>query len=91
MSIKDFVAKVGVNPYFIAFNAHCGTTAFLTLCTRGSAWFIVVALALAAYKEFVFDAQNEVPKQTTLDNLTDWLGYAAGAVLGKFAAIIMEL
>jgi hypothetical protein len=86
MSLASFIAKTGTNPYFIAFNAHCWSAYALVVTVP---WHVTAALAvaaLAAVKEFWFDATYEVPKQTSLDNLTDWVGYAAGAVLAVVAA-----
>lgn len=79
--IKDMIAKVGVNPYFIAFNAHCWFAfAVMTFLPYWPTLF--VGFVLAGVKEFYFDANFERPHQTFFDNLTDFLGYAAGLLIG---------
>lgn len=85
MSVSSFIARVGVNPYWITANAHFWFAAALVLGTHllgGNAQIAVAIIAIAAAaKEFWFDARYEVPKQTFLDNATDFAGYVAGAVL----------
>jgi hypothetical protein len=87
MSLTSWIAKLGVNPTFIAQNAHCWfaysvlITAHLLFPDLAFAWLALPALALAAIKEFWFDASNEVPKQTFADNATDFSGYVLGVVL----------
>jgi 1,4-dihydroxy-2-naphthoate octaprenyltransferase len=81
VSLSSFIARLGVNPIWIAANAHVWFAAFaVTIGLRHVPWWLLVpvALALAALKEFVFDAQREVPKQTFKDNLTDFAGYVLG-------------
>jgi hypothetical protein len=85
MSLSSVIAKIGVNPFFIAFNAHAWF-AFSIVSTFYSKWMVAAALLATFIKEFWFDATYEVPKQTFEDNLTDWLGYCSGiglAVLTK--------
>ena len=43
---------------------------------------VVGGLALAAVKEYGYDARFESPHQTFLMNTTDFLGYALGIALG---------
>lgn len=82
MSISSFVARVGSNPQFVAFNAHWGcTTIFLAALHK---WAhppmlpLILGVVLAAgVKEFWFDAREEAD-QTFLDNLEDFLGYMVG-------------
>lgn len=84
MSLSTFVARVGVNPMFIAAMAHAGVANFVVTVAihHVSPWIVApLVLGVAAWKEFWFDARNEVPKQTFEDNLTDWLGYAAGTII----------
>ena len=78
--VKDFVAKTGVKPEFVAFNAHWGF-AFALMTFMPSWWTFAVIVALAAVKEFWFDANYEVPKQTNFDNWTDFAGYLFGVCL----------
>ena len=91
MSLASWIAKLGMNPTFIAQNAHCWfaysvlMTAHLLFPTLAFAWLALPALILAAIKEFWFDATNEVPKQDFSDNATDFSGYALGVVLSAVA------
>jgi hypothetical protein len=83
MSISTWVARIGSNSQFVAFNAHWGVTYFLlhVASPYASLWVLIpIVLLVAAIKEFWFDAKNEA-NQTFLDNLEDWLGYAVGCVL----------
>ena len=88
MSLDALAAKVGTNPYWIAANAHFWFA--FALVVFFPSWYVVgLGLFLAAWKEFLFDAQNETaPKQTAFDNWTDFAGYAGGLILG---AIKMHL
>ena len=83
--LTAWIAAIGVNPYWIAFNAHWGF-AFALVTFLPSWWTVAAGAALAAAKEFVFDARNEVPKQTALDNWSDFAGYLAGLGLGAWHA-----
>lgn len=85
-TLSAFVAKVGVNPYWIAFNAHFWFAAFLVLAAGGARWAFYGVIIAAALKEFWFDAKYEVPKQTSFDNWSDFAGYALGAMLGGLVA-----
>ena len=79
--ITDLISNIGTNPTFIAFNAHCWF-AFAALVTWGDPVGFPVLLAVAAVKEFWFDANYETPKQNFLDNFTDFTGYLVGLGLG---------
>jgi hypothetical protein len=83
MKITDLISKVGTNPYFIAFNAHWGF-AFAAMVFVHKLWFLPVALIVASLKEFWFDANYEVPKQTPLDNWSDFAGYTFGLLLASW-------
>jgi hypothetical protein len=83
VSLASWVAKIGVNPTFIAANAHCWF-AFAVIVTAHRPVLALPALAAAAVKEFYFDAHYEVPKQTFTDNATDFAGYALGIALAVF-------
>lgn len=83
--LTDKVAQIGTAPLFIAFNAHFWAAGFVVLASPPHAAVFAGTLLAAALKEFYFDAKYETtPKQTTFDNVTDFLGYAAGAALGLF-------
>ncbi len=82
----NLIARIGVNPYWIAFNAHFWFAAFLTRQTDGDAYVLCAILVAAGFKEFWFDATQEVPKQTDFDNWTDFAGYALGAAFGCWMA-----
>ena len=86
MSLSAFIAKVGVNPVWIAANAHCWF-AFAVVTVFPSWWTVGAGIAIATAKEFVFDARNEVPKQTAFDNWTDLAGYCAGLALGAWHSL----
>jgi len=45
---------------------------------------VLPALALAAIKEFWFDATYETPKQTFANNATDFGGYSLGIGLASW-------
>jgi hypothetical protein len=87
--LRSLIATVGVNPDFIAFNAHAGF-AYAIVHTFGVR-LLPVVLVVAAVKEFWFDANYEVPKQTTQDNVTDFVGYATGAFLALLAILATHL
>ncbi len=83
MNLKNLIAKLGTNLDFVAFNAHWGVV-FAVLAFYPHMWLAIVLAAFAAWKEFYFDAKYEVPKQTFLNNLTDFTGYALGIALAIF-------
>ena len=59
MTISSLVAKIGVNPYFIAANAHAWFSFSIILVCHGS-WIALVSVAIiAAIKEFYFDCCND--------------------------------
>ena len=77
-----FIAKLGVNPYWIAANAHFWFTCSIMMLVHGNLWVLGALVVAAACKEFVFDAKYEVPAQSAFDNWTDFAGYVAGAIVG---------
>jgi len=81
--LTAWIAAIGVNPYWIAFNAHWGF-AFALVTLLPSWWTVAAGVAIAGVKEFYFDARNEVPKQTALDNWSDFLGYCFGLGLASW-------
>jgi hypothetical protein len=55
------------------------TTAYLSNSNYRALDIVSVAgIALAAAKEFLYDANFELPKQTFKDNMTDFVGYVLG-------------
>lgn len=80
--ISTWIARIGSNSQFVAFNAHWGVTYFLlhVASPYASLWVLIPAvLLLAAMKEFWFDAHYE-QGQTFADNAQDWAGYAIGCL-----------
>jgi hypothetical protein len=75
------------SPVFLAAMAHIGWAALLVLATSvfaspGVCADVTLALVVyAALKEFWWDPSYELPKQTTKDNVGDFLGYVAGLLL----------
>ena len=75
---------------YLAAMAHVGWAALLLLSvhilsarsTRADAWASGALLVFAVMKEFVYDANFEIPKQSFKDNAEDFLGYLGGVVLG---------
>ena len=89
--IAKLVARIGEDAEFIVFNAHCWFAFALVYVAAVHGHGLpagAMVVAIAAVKEFVFDADEEKdPPQTFMDNLTDFGGYCAGVVLaaGVFA------
>lgn len=79
--VTAWLGKLGPNPAFVAANAHCWF-AFSVLAIAPSPWTVAFAVVAALAKEFWWDLKFEVPKQTWLDSLEDFAGYAAGILLG---------
>jgi len=91
MSLSSFIAKTGENPKFIAFMAHCFFAAFIVSQFSGKRQYLAAALMLGAagVKEFIFDRLYEkTPPQTFYDDLTDFIGYAAGVGLALVVSVI---
>lgn len=83
--IFQWIAKVGMKPDVIAFNAHCWA-AFAAVTVFGvESWPYVIAVA--AFKEYYLDAKYEVPAQTMEDNTQDFVGYCTGTLLACLLAI----
>lgn len=86
-----WIARTGQNPAFVAFNAHCwfAFAVVYTAASAGHSSIVIAAIvtALAAVKEFTFDAtQEHDPPQTFDDDLLDFAGYVTGATLAIAAA-----
>lgn len=92
MSVATFIAALGLNSEFVAFNAHWGFAFFvMTLAAVLHLPLIpvaIAALALAAFKEFYFDVKYE--KDTYIDGLYDFGGYAFGLSLGLWLGHIIQ-
>ena len=79
---------------YLAFMAHSAwacagvLAAFILGGLHAAEIATVVWMAFAAVKEFVFDANFEVPKQTAQDNWGDFGGYCAGLVLAWVLLVI---
>lgn len=88
--MTNIVAKIGQNPTFIAFNAHCWFAYAIVYTLPWHAALALGVVAAAAVKEFWFDAHYETnPPQTAVDNLTDWLGYCFGVLLAMLAVVLL--
>jgi hypothetical protein len=78
------------------FMAHSGwalsiflTTALVSHESRAVlGWLSLGGVAAAALKEYVYDANFEIPKQTFADNTKDFLGYCAGITMGWAIALL---
>lgn len=77
--LSALVASLGTDIQFVAFWAHFGV-AYIVVSYLPSWWTAGAIALVAGVKEFVFDARQEKPKQTFLDNLEDWIGYVLGAL-----------
>ena len=82
-TLSSWVSKLGQSMQFVAFWAHFGVAALVVEHMPHKLLAVVIVAALAAVKEFWYDAKYETnPPQTFLDNLEDWLGWTLGAVVG---------
>jgi len=82
-TLSSWVSKLGQSMQFVAFWAHFGVAALVVEHTPHHSLMVGIVAALAAVKEFWYDAKYETnPPQTFLDNLEDWLGWTLGAILG---------
>ena len=90
-SIKQFFTKYltnswMTNDFFIGFMAHLLgsvslllTVALLSKLEMGAILIASAAMLFAAaIKEFVYDLNFEIPKQTLKDSALDFVGYCAG-------------
>lgn len=83
--VSSFIASTGQNIQFVAFFAHFFTAAYIVSRFHGDSRIALfgVIVVVAAIKEYVFDARDELnPPQTFLDNTEDFLGWSLGAALG---------
>lgn len=89
-----FIGRLGPKPEFITDMAHIFFAAFVVLFVlRTGAPYVPViggAAALAAVKEFWFDIEYETPRQTYLDGLVDFVGYAIGIAIGFVASLLLR-
>jgi hypothetical protein len=88
MNIASKIAAFGEDPAFVAFNAHCWFAfSLMSVCrTYLAPLHLATFFTLTAFvKEFWFDLRYEsTPRQTVLDSLHDFVGYAFGICLGYF-------
>jgi len=84
---ENWLATIGQNIQFVAFWAHLGVAALVTILafhfTRFG-WVVGLVIILGAgVKEYYFDAKYEKdPPQTFWDNTEDFIGWALGTVVG---------
>lgn len=82
-TLSSWVSKIGQSIQFVAFWAHFGVAALIVEHTPHHFLVASIVSALAAVKEFWYDANYETnPPQTFLDNFEDWLGWTLGAIVG---------
>jgi len=86
--LTALVAKIGTNPYWIAFAVMMMLRSKITSMVV-IAIIAVLLLVAAAVKEFYFDARNEVPKQTPFDNWTDFGGYGGGIAAALLCSALL--
>ena len=80
-TLEAWIAKLGVQPWWIALNAHCWFAFSATVVFGQFWWWLWLVVSLAAFKEYYLDARNEIPKQTFWNNTEDFCGYLLGIVL----------
>lgn len=79
---------------FLAFMAHAGWSGLSTLAALFlfGVWPAIILgmlwVAFASVKEFYYDTNFEIPRQTFADNLEDWIGYAAGLLVVVILAVV---
>jgi hypothetical protein len=84
---------------YLAAMAHIGWAALIVLSVamfsdQSYVWtgiFSGVLIVLAACKEFLYDANYELPKQTSADNWEDFFGYVGGTALAWILLLIKAL
>jgi hypothetical protein len=82
------------NPTFLAQSAHF-FAAYSVMMTADHFWGKTASLitagifmAVAAVKEFWYDANYEIPKQTNFDNILDFSGYAVGTAVALLVILL---
>ncbi len=85
--IPAWAAKIGQLPDFGYFFAHAGVAQYaMTRFPAGPPRICaaIVGVAVAAWKEFIFDPKHEVnpPQNRWPDGAKDFAGYLAGIVVG---------
>lgn len=78
MNDPRYLAQVGhfLGAYSLVFTVHHFTN------TRITGYVFIAGITAAALKEFWYDANYELPKQTSFDNWLDFSMYVAGGVVG---------
>lgn len=88
MKLAQAIGKIGENPTFITFQAHCWFAATVILAA-GSIRAAVAVVCAAIIKEFWFDLRFEQdPPQTIADGALDFAGYVAGAAVGVACLLV---
>jgi multisubunit Na+/H+ antiporter MnhB subunit len=82
------------DPTYLAQAAHL-LGAYSVMITAGHFWghvgciiAAIVFTALTAVKEFWYDANYEIPKQTNFDNILDFSMYAVGTIIGLLIVLL---
>jgi len=91
MNIFNKIGSFGESPKTVAFFAHCFFAAFIVSQFSGKRQYLAAALMVGAagVKEFVWDRLYEkTPPQTFYDDLTDFIGYAAGVGLVLVVSVL---
>lgn len=84
---ENWLATIGQNIQFVAFWAHLGVAAIVTIAayhfTADGTYVAAAIVSGAAIKEYYFDAKYEKdPPQTFVDNTEDFIGWALGTLVG---------
>lgn len=91
MSLKSVFTNTWMNNVnYLAAMAHIGWAALIIVLAAlfsnvslvWCGWISLAFVACAFVKEYWYDANYELPKQTFADNTTDFLAYVAGVALG---------
>jgi hypothetical protein len=82
----NLISKLGQNAQFVGGCAHFFFAGYVVFALHSYALATAIVItAGASVKEFWFDAKYETaPPQTFVDNLEDFLTYAAGAWITYF-------
>jgi len=91
MSIASIVNRLNASSAFVSFNVHswfaCTAVYHVAKYNHQLVLTAVIFAALTALKEYWFDANYEIPKQTFVDSSIDWGSYLFGTVLAIVFAL----